>query len=118
MGAKRQLEFSGPGKTFGLGCVQELEALRSLRLSQLDRQPPVLRKRLSAKPELTHVPWGMEVAAGARAPVDDVSNDVTSQMLIADAGGRGGPRSANLALIESQIPIESCICSAENYFPP
>lgn len=25
MGGERQLELSGPGKTFGLGCVQELE---------------------------------------------------------------------------------------------
>lgn len=44
----------------------------------------------------------MEVAAEPRA--DDVSNDVTSQMLIADAGGRGGPWSANLSVIACQIP--------------
>lgn len=46
---------------------------------------------------------------------DGVSNDVTSQMLIAAAGGRDDLRSANLSLRDGFQKIH--ICSAENHFP-
>lgn len=52
MGAKRQLELSGPGKTFDLGCVQELRGLEEPEVIPTGSSTPCTEKEAQV-PSLT-----------------------------------------------------------------